>query len=86
MRREIKRIHLVQGMIRGIPHHALEHVDNGLVGRLTQRRKQGLGFAHAAMLPERRQREHPLTHPVRSPDEPSRQKARDEIAGFLLRR
>ena len=59
---EIKRVHLVQGMIRGIPHHPLEHVDNGFVGRLTQGRKQRLGFAHAAMLPERRQREHPLTH------------------------
>ena len=58
--REIKRVHLVQGMIRGIPHHALEHVDNVFVGRLTQGRKQGLGFAHATMLPERRQREHPL--------------------------
>ena len=61
---EIKRVHLVQGMIRGIPHHTLEHVDNGFVGRLTQSRKQSLGFAHATMLPERRQREHPLTHAV----------------------
>ena len=34
------------------------------VGRLTQGRKQGLGFAHATMLPERRQREHPLTGPL----------------------
>ena len=27
--REIKRVHFVQGMIRGIPHHTLEHVDDG---------------------------------------------------------
>ena len=54
--REIKRVYLVQGMIRGIPHHALEHIHNGVVGRLTQGRKQSLGFAHATMLPERRQR------------------------------
>ncbi|UPJ54693.1 hypothetical protein IVB30_21800 [Bradyrhizobium sp. 200] len=52
-------------MIRGIPHHTLEHIHNGLVGRLTQGRKQSLGFAHATMLPERRQREHPLTRHVR---------------------
>ena len=97
---EIKRVHLVQGMIRGIPHHTLEHVDNGFVGRLTQGRKQSLGFTHATMLPERRQREHPLTHNVRVvvalAGRParvaiggachSRQKARDEIAGFLLKR
>ena len=70
---EIKRVHLVQGMIRGIPHHALEHVDNGFVGRLTQRRKQSLGFAHATMLPERRQREHPLTHRPCGADERTHQ-------------
>jgi hypothetical protein len=73
-------------MIRGIPHHAFKQVDNVFTGRLTQGRKQGLGFAHATMLPERRQCEHPLAHPHASLDEPSRQKARDEIAGFLLRR
>ena len=48
---EIERVYLVQGMIRGIPHHTLEHVHNGFVGRLTQGRKQRLGFAHATMLP-----------------------------------
>ena len=52
LRRKVKRIHPVQGMIRRLPHHALEHVDNGSVGRLTQRRKQGLGFTHAARLHE----------------------------------
>ncbi len=60
--REIKRVHLVQGMIRGIPHHALEHVHNGLVGRLTQGHKQSLGFAHPTMLHETRQSGHPLAH------------------------
>ncbi|MBR1275026.1 hypothetical protein [Bradyrhizobium sp. AUGA SZCCT0283] len=59
-------------MIRGIPHHTLEHVDNGSVGRLTQGRKQSIGFAHATMLPERRQREHPLTHLVRAPNHGTR--------------
>ena len=97
---EIKRVHLVQGMIRGIPHHTLEHVDNGFVGRLTQSRKQGLGFAHATMLPEIRQREHPLTHHMRVVVAlagrlaygaiggacHSRQEARDDVAGFLLKR
>jgi hypothetical protein len=29
---KIKRVHLVQGMIRGMAHHPLEHVDNGFVG------------------------------------------------------
>ena len=60
--REIKRIHLVQGMIRGIPHHTLEHVDDAFVGRLTQGHKQGLGFAHATMLHERRSGGNPPTH------------------------
>ena len=60
--REIKRIHSVQGMIRSIPHHTLEHVDDAFVGRLTQGPKQGLGFAHATMLHERRPSGNPLTH------------------------
>src|ERR1700737_2242641 len=57
--REIKRVHLVQGMIRGIPHHALEHVHHVIVGRLTQGHKQSLGFVHATMLHERRQSGNP---------------------------
>ena len=52
--REIKRIHSVQGMIRGIPHHTLEHVDDRFVGQLTQGHKQSLAFAHATTLHERR--------------------------------
>jgi hypothetical protein len=59
--REVKRVHSVQGMIRSLPHHALEHIDNGFVGRLAQRRKQGFGFAHAAMLHEERPTENPPT-------------------------
>jgi len=31
--REIKRIYPVQGMIRGIPHHALKRVHHAVVGR-----------------------------------------------------
>ena len=44
--------YLVQGMIRGIPHHALEHVHHVVVGRLTQGHKQSPGFVHATMLHE----------------------------------
>jgi hypothetical protein len=48
--REIKRVHPVQGMIRGLAHHTLEHVHHFFVGRLTQGHKQRLCFAHAIML------------------------------------
>src|SRR5262249_60179509 len=48
--REIKRVDLAQGMIRGIAHHALEPRRRVVAGRLTQGRKQGLGFAHAPTL------------------------------------
>ncbi len=51
--RKIERIHPVQGMIRGVPHHPLEHVHHGCVGRLTQGRKQIFGFTHATRLHER---------------------------------
>jgi hypothetical protein len=36
-------------------HHAFEHVHNASVGRLTQGREHGFGFAHAAMLQDGRQ-------------------------------
>jgi hypothetical protein len=58
--REIKRIHPVQGMIRSIPHHALEHVHHLVVGRLTQGHKQSLSFVHATMLYERKQSGNPV--------------------------
>ena len=37
--REIKRVNFVQGMIRSIPHHALEQGHNIIAGRLAQSRK-----------------------------------------------
>src|SRR5258706_1775650 len=69
--REIKRVHLVQGMIRGIPHHALEHVYRVVVGRLTQGHKQSLSFAHATMLHERRQSGNPANRSLVCTETPS---------------
>ena len=61
--REIERVDLVQGVIRGLPHHALEHVHHVVVGRLTQRPKQGLGFAHPTMLHESKTKPKPALRP-----------------------
>jgi hypothetical protein len=47
-------------MIRGMAHHALEHVHNASVGRLMQGREHGFGFAHAAMLQDGRQSGYPI--------------------------
>ena len=37
----------IHPMIRGIPHHALEHIHHVTVDRLTQGHKQSMGYMPA---------------------------------------